>query len=210
MLRRFVLAGALALSAPLHAEETPPEAPVYATEQVVIETALGAITIALEVERAPVSSQNFLRYADEKRLDGTVFYRVMRLEWGEQPNGLIQGGAQWDPKRILPPIAHEPTNETGVLHKRGAISMARLEPGSATADFSILLSDLEGLDADLSSDDPDLQAGYAAFGYVVSGMEVVEAIFDAPIDPEEGEGFLQGQMIARPVPIISVRRAQQP
>lgn len=203
----------LAMSAPALAEEAtsaepaPLEAP--ATELVVIETAMGSITLALEVERAPISASNFLRYADEKRLDGTVFYRVMRLNWGEQPNGVIQGGAQWEPKRILPPIAHEPTNVTGVKHTRGAISMARLDPGTATADFSILLSDIEGLDADPASDDPELQAGYAAFGHVVSGMEVVEAIFNVPLDPDKGEGFLKGEMIAQPVPILRVSRVPQ-
>lgn len=208
----FLLAPLLALASPALAQDadTAEPAPVAApkTEQVVIETSMGPITIALEVERAPISSANFLRYADEKRLDGTVFYRVMKLKWGEQPNGVIQGGAQWDAKRILPPIAHEPTDVTGVKHKRGAISMARLEPGTATADFSILLSDIEGFDADPTSDDPEWQAGYAAFGYVVGGMEVVEAIYNVPLDPDKGEGFMKGEMIAQPVKIMRVRRAE--
>ncbi len=200
----------LLLASPLFAQdaaEIAPE-PVHepATTNVVIETALGSIVVALETERAPVSSANFLAYADQHRFDGTKFYRVMRLEWGEQPNGVIQGGAQGDPARVLPPIAHEPTNLTGVHHTKGAISMARFEPGTATGDFSLLVSDIEGLDADPSATDPDLQAGYAAFGHIVSGMEVARAIFDAPIDPDEGEGFLKGQMIADPVTIVSVRR----
>lgn len=207
MLRRFALTLACALASPAFAEQVAAPEPVAipATTNVVIETSLGTIVVALETERAPVSSANFLRYADEKRLDGTSFYRVMRL-WDPQPNGVIQGGAQGDPARILPPIAHEPTNLTGVRHIAGAISMARFEPGTATGDFSLLVSDLEGLDADPAAADPDTQAGYAAFGHIVSGMEVVRAIFDAPIDPEEGEGFLKGQMIADPVTIISVRR----
>lgn len=205
----FLLAPLLALSVPTLAQDAAAPEPATApkTELVVIETALGPITVALEVERAPISANNFLRYADEKRLDGTVFYRVMKLNWGEQPNGVIQGGAQWDPKRILPPIAHEPTDVTGVTHKRGAISMARLEPGTATADFSILLADIEGFDADPASTDPELKAGYAAFGYVVSGMEVVEAIYNVPRDPDKGEGFMKGEMIAQPIAITRVRRA---
>ena len=69
-------------------------------------------------------SLNFLRYVDQRRFDGTVFYRAMRLPWGDQPNGLIQAGTRGDPRRELPPIAHEPTSQTGVLHKAGAISMA--------------------------------------------------------------------------------------
>jgi len=207
----FPLLAALALSlgaAPAAAQEAPPAAEP-ATTLVAIETSLGTITVALETERAPITAGNFLRYADEHRLDGTNFYRVMHLAWGEQPNGLIQGGAQWDPARILPPIAHEPTSETGVHHKAGAISMARGEPGTANADFSILLSDLDGLDADPASADPDLRAGYAAFGHVVAGMEVVHAIWNAPVDPEKGEGVMKGEMLAQPVTILRVRRVTQ-
>jgi peptidyl-prolyl cis-trans isomerase A (cyclophilin A) len=178
-----------------------------ATTNVVIETELGTIVVALETERAPVTAANFLRYADEKRFDGIEFYRAMKLDWGDQPNGLIQAGTQWDPKRILPPIAHEPTDATGVRHVAGAISMARLEPGTATGDFSILLSEQPFLDADPSSDDPDRRAGYAAFGHVVQGMDVVRAIFAAPTDPDKGDGVMKGQLLAAPVKVLSVRRA---
>jgi peptidyl-prolyl cis-trans isomerase A (cyclophilin A) len=199
MLLRFVLAiAALAL--------TPATAFAQATTNVVIATELGDFVVALETERAPITAANFLRYADEKRFDGIVFYRVMKLDWGEQPNGLVQAGTQWDPARILPPIVHEPTSETGVKHIAGAISMARLEPGTATGDFSITLSPQPGLDADPRAEDPDLRAGYAAFGHVVEGMDVVRAIFAAPIDPEKGEGFMKGEMIAQPVKILTVRR----
>ena len=200
MLHRFALAiAALLLAAPAHAQQT---------TDIVLETELGAIVIALETERAPVTAANFLRYVDEKRLDGTVFYRAMRLDWGEQPNGLVQGGTQYDPKRILPPIAHEPTNVTGLRHSAGAISMARNAPGTATGDFSIMLSPQPGLDADPASEDPELRAGYAAFGRVVGGMEVVRAIFDAPVDPDAGEGWMKGQMLAKPVKILTARRAE--
>lgn len=199
MLKRFVM--------PLAALLLPASAQAQALTNVLLHTEAGDIVIALETERAPITSANFLRYVDEKRLDGTVFYRAMRLDWGEQPNGLIQGGTQYDPKRILPPIAHEPTNETGVKHTAGAISMARLEPGSATGDFSIIVSPQPGLDADPASDDPERKAGYAAFGHVVEGMDVVRAIFAAPVDPEKGEGWMKGQMLAQPVKIITARRA---
>jgi peptidyl-prolyl cis-trans isomerase A (cyclophilin A) len=200
MLRRFALPLALFLSpAAAHAQEL---------TNVVLHTEAGDIVIALETERAPITASNFLRYVDEKRLDGTVFYRAMRLDWGDQPNGLIQGGTQYDPKRILPPIAHESTLETGVKHTVGAISMARLEPGSATGDFSITVSPQPGLDANPNSEEEDFRLGYAAFGHVVEGMEVVRAIFDAPVDPDKGEGWMKGQMLAQPVKIVSARRAQ--
>ncbi|HEU4649814.1 MAG TPA: peptidylprolyl isomerase [Croceibacterium sp.] len=203
MLHRFVLLlAALVLgSAPAAAQQV---------TTVVMTTELGDIVIALETERAPITAANFLRYADEKRFDGTVFYRTMRLDWGEQPNGLIQAGTQFDPKRILPPIAHEPTSQTGVKHLAGTISMARYEPGTATGDFSIMLSAQPGLDADPAGEDAERRAGYAAFGHVVEGMDVVRAIFDAPVDPEKGEGVMKGQMLAAPVRILSVRRADTP
>ena len=200
MLHRF----ALFLTALL----LPAAAFAQATTNVVIETELGDIVVALETERAPVTAANFLRYADEKRFDGIVFYRAMRLDWGEQPNGLVQAGTQFDPARILPPIAHEPTNETGVRHVTGAISMARNEPGTATGDFSITVSPQPGLDADPRAEDPELRAGYAAFGRVVSGMDVVRAIFAAPTDPDKGEGWMKGQMLADPVKVLSVRRQE--
>lgn len=202
MLKRFALAlGALLLAPAVQAQQT---------TEVVLETELGEITVALETERAPATAGNFLRYVDEGRFDGTVFYRAMPLDWGEQPNGLVQGGTQNDPERIRPPIPHEPTSRTGVLHTQGALSMARMEPGSATGDFSIMLQDMPGLDADPEGETEDIRLGYAAFGHVTEGMEVVRAIFAAPVDPEKGEGWMKGQMLADPVRIIRARRVNAP
>ena len=186
-------------------EETAPE---FATTDVVLETAMGNIVIALETERAPITTANFLRYIDEDRLDGIVFYRAMTLDRGEQPNGLLQGGAQNDPERILDPIPHEPTTVTGLSHTRGAISMAMGEPGSANADFSIMLGDQTGLDANPDAEDPVWRNGYAVFGYVTEGMDVIEAIHAMPVDPEKGEGWMRGQMLAEPVVITDARRAE--
>ena len=109
-----------------------PEPPLQDTERVAIVTELGTMTLDLDGKHAPISTANFLRYVDGKRFDGVSFYRAMHLKWGDQPNGLIQAGVRSDPKRVLPAIAHEPTNVTGVLHKAGAISLARLAPGTAT------------------------------------------------------------------------------
>jgi len=200
------VASILAMSAaPLAAQSVQvPVDPEVVT--VVLETSIGDITAEIEIERAPVTATNFLRYVDEKRLDGAVFYRAMRLDWGNQPNGLIQGGTQGDPKRVLPPIAHERTSDTGLSHLRGALSMARYDPGTATGDFSIMLQTQPGMDADPGNADPAMRDGYAAFGYVVSGMEVVEAIHAAPTDPAKGEGWMKGQMLADPVKIVRARR----
>ncbi|WP_271078060.1 peptidylprolyl isomerase [Aurantiacibacter sp. MUD61] len=196
------------LAAPAAAQDAEAEAE-FATTNVVLETTLGEITIALETERAPITAANFLRYVDEDRFDGTVFYRAMPLDWGEQPNGLIQGGTQWDPERVLPGIEHEPTSETGLSHTRGALSMAMGDPGTANGDFSIMLGDQTGLDANPSADNPVWRNGYAVFGYVVDGMDVVEAIHASPVDPEAGEGWMQGQMLAEPVVIVEARRAEE-
>ena len=185
-------------------EPPPPPEPEYV--RVAMETALGTIVLDLDKTNAPVTTGNFLRYVDEKRFDGTEFYRAMRLDWGEQPNGLIQGGTAHDPARILDPIAHEPTNETGIKHETGTISMARYDPGTATGDFSIMLAPQPGLDAQPDAESASTRAGFAAFGKVVEGMDVVRAIFDAPISTTKGEGWMKGQMIEEPVKIVSVRR----
>ena len=208
------IARALALlaliSVPVSAQEAQESTSIPVTELVVLETTAGDITVAIETVRAPISAANFLRYVDEKRFDGIVFYRAMRLDWGEQPNGLIQAGTQYDPKRTLDPIAHEPTSETGVLHKRGSLSMARFAPGTATGDFSILLQEQPSMDADPHNEDAEARAGFAAFGHVVEGMEVVEAIHAMPTDPDKGEGWMKGQMLAEPVRIVTARRVVEP
>jgi cyclophilin family peptidyl-prolyl cis-trans isomerase len=184
--------------------------PEAASVSVVLTTELGDITIALETERAPVTAANFLRYADEKRFDGTVFYRAMRLDREPRPNGLLQGGTRWEAKRVLPGIAHEPTSQTGLTHTHGALSMAMGEPGTANGDFSIMIEDQTGLNADPSASDPVWKNGYAVFGYVMSGMDVVAKIHATPIDPDKGEGWMKGEMLARPVTIITARRALAP
>jgi peptidyl-prolyl cis-trans isomerase A (cyclophilin A) len=207
MFKRFALPALLALSAPAAAQTIDAVIEVSLVP-VVLETSMGDIKVEVQVERAPVTAANFLRYVDEGRLDGTVFYRAMRLDWGDQPNGLVQAGTQNDPDRILPPIAHERTSDTGLSHLRGALSMARYEPGTATGDFSIMLQDQPGMDAKPSDPDPQFHDGYAVFGFVTEGMEVVEAIHAAPVDPEAGEGWMKGQMLAEPVRIVRAHRAE--
>ena len=205
----------LTLAAPAQAADPAPPAPASAPApanlvRVALTTDAGVIELDLDAARAPVTTANFLRYVQQRRFDGTVFYRVMRLAWGEQPNGLIQAGTRGDPRKTLPGIKHEPTNETGVLHKAGAISMARFAPGTAAGDFSILLSDMPGLDAEAGSADPERRAGFAAFGHVASGMDVVRKIYDAPLSATLGEGVMKGQMIEKPIRILSARRVAIP
>ena len=210
MNRRFALLALplmFALTAATPPRARPAPAPLTDLVLVTLTTEHGSIELELDHKRAPITVANFVRYVDQRRFDGIVFYRAMRLTWGEQPNGLIQTGTRGDPKRVLRGIAHEPTSQTGILHKAGSISMARFAPGTATGDFSILLSDQPGLDADPASTDPDRRAGYAAFGRVTKGMDVVRKIYDAPINPALGEGFMKGQMLAKPVRVLTVRRS---
>jgi len=172
----------------------------YATVSVTVTTSEGPITLALERERAPVTTANFLRYVDARRFDGTNFYRAMPL--GESA-GLIQGGVRNRSDLIFPPIAHEPTTKTGLTHDDGAISLARAAPGSGRGDFFIVVGSVPTLDADPAASGDKL--GYAAFGHVTAGMDIVRHILRAPT-AAGGPPGMTGQMLSAPVKIVSVRR----
>jgi peptidyl-prolyl cis-trans isomerase A (cyclophilin A) len=203
MIRRtllaFVFCLAAALSAPAVAQEAA-SAPEPVPVRVILETSAGTLLVETD-PRAPITAANFLRYVDEGRFDGTDFYRGMELGGG---TGVVQGGTGNAPDRILPPIAHEPTSLTGLRHVDGALSMARFDPGTADGDFFVIVGALPGFDAGQAApDDP----GFAVFGRVLQGMEVVRAILAAPKSPTEGEGFMRGQMLDPRVRIVSARRA---
>jgi peptidyl-prolyl cis-trans isomerase A (cyclophilin A) len=200
MIRRSLLALCLAaaLSAPAAARDAPP-APAVAV-RVILETSAGSILVETD-PRAPITAANFLRYVDEGRFNGTDFYRGMALGAG---TGVVQGGTANAPDRILPPIAHEPTSQTGLRHVDGALSMARFDPGTADGDFFIIVGNLPGFDAGRAAPgDP----GFAVFGRVIEGMDVVRAILTAPKSPTEGEGFMRGQMLDPRIRIVTARRA---
>ena len=203
MIRRSLLALCLAaaLSAPAAARDAPP-APAVAV-RVILETSAGSILVETD-PRAPITAANFLRYVDEGRFNGTDFYRGMELGAG---TGVVQGGTANAPDRILPPIAHEPTSQTGLRHVDGALSMARFDPGTADGDFFIIVGNLPGFDAGRAAPgDP----GFAVFGRVIEGMDVVRAILTAPKSPTGGEGFMRGQMLDPRIRIVSARRAPAP
>jgi peptidyl-prolyl cis-trans isomerase A (cyclophilin A) len=208
MIRRSLLCFMMALAWPAFAQDAPlapvPPAPppVPATIDVVMETDQGRITIALETERAPITAGYILRHVDEKRLDGGAFYRAMKVT-PDGSIGLVQGGIQ-DGRKLLPPVAHEPTTKTGLTHDEGAISLARGAPGTAQAQFFIILGNLKSLDADPAL--PGDNLGFAVFGRVKEGMDVVRRILNLPVSPTKGEGAMKGQMIEAPVKILSVRR----
>jgi peptidyl-prolyl cis-trans isomerase A (cyclophilin A) len=124
---------------------------------------------------------------------------------GGGATGLIEGGLQNDPAKLLPPIAHESTLTTGLRHVDGTVSMARYGVGTATADFFICIGPAPYLDADPSR--PGDNAGYAAFGQVVEGMGVVRAILASPTGGVARNPVMQGQILDPPIPIVSMKRA---
>ncbi|MBO9526820.1 MAG: peptidylprolyl isomerase [Sphingobium yanoikuyae] len=168
--------------------------------RIALDTSAGRIVVALHPDKAPVTAGNFLRYVDQKRFDGTVFYRAV----GGPDYGFIQGGTQNDPKRVLPPIKHEPTNQTGLTHDDGALSMARYAPGSATGDFFIVLGKMPAMDVHPESAGDN--QGFAVFAHVVEGLDIVKTIQAGPKSPTAGNGVMKGQMLEPTVKIMSVRR----
>ena len=201
--RRLIAAGGLILAAPQSALAA------AAKPRVAIKTPRGTIIVELEPRRAPLTVANFLRYVDEGRFDGATFYRVVRAGTDPNPKApiqVIQGGIDSDAHRgqMLPPIAHETTAKTGLSHTDGVISMARDGPGTATSEFFITVGDNTSLDFG-GARNPDGQ-GYAAFGRVTHGMDVVRKIQAQPSDAPTPVTFVKGQILERPVEILSIRR----
>ncbi|MCZ6917124.1 MAG: peptidylprolyl isomerase [Gemmatimonadetes bacterium] len=166
--------------------------------RVLMRTDLGDIILEVYPERAPITVANFLRYVDEGRLDSASFYRAVTLN--NQPNDsvriqVIQGGLRGHRDMVLPPIELETTDVTGMAHLDGTLSMARAAVGTASSEFFICIGAQPELDYG-GKRNADGQ-GFAAFGRVVEGMEVVRAI---------QSGALQGQMLQEPVRIVSVSR----
>jgi peptidyl-prolyl cis-trans isomerase A (cyclophilin A) len=185
-------------------DAAPAEAPVAVIlplPQVVMHTALGDITIELDTAHAPLTAQNFLRYVDAKRFDGITIYRAVKIG-DEGKYGLVQGGLRGDRKRAFPPVAHESPATTKLSHLDATISMAREEPGSATGDFFFIVGDLVALDGAPDKDDP----GYAVFGRVTAGMDVVRAVLELPRSETADQESMKGQILAAPVAITTTRR----
>ncbi|PLR23443.1 peptidylprolyl isomerase [Caulobacter zeae] len=209
--RLFLAAAAAAAATSAHAQEAapapqpaaPPQPAPKPPTRVAVETPLGRIVIELHTKEAPITTANFLRYVDQKRYDGATFFRASRAP-GAPEYGLIQGGVQGDPKRVLPPIAHEPTTKTGLKHVSGTVSIARNAPGTATSDFFILIGDAPGLDANPAASGDN--QGFAAFGTVVEGMDVAQKILALPTPGKAINPVMTGQIIDPPLKIISARR----
>lgn len=164
-----------------------------------IETEMGSIVVELYEKEAPITVANFLKYVDQNIFSDGKFYRVVRMD--NQPNNdikieVIQGGLGWNehPNR-MDSIPMETTQQTGIKHLNGTISMARATPGSADSEFFICVGDQPELDFN-GRRNPDKQ-GFAAFGKVIEGMEVVIAIQQSPDT---------GQLLDKEVNIIKMTR----
>lgn len=177
-----------------------PAATARAVERVRIETSAGIILVEVDHAHAPLSAGNFMRYVNEGRYDGGAFYRTVTPS--NQPRDsirieVIQGGLDRDGSRRLPPIAHETTEATGIRHNDGTLSMARSGPGTASSEFFIVIGAQPALDFG-GMRNPDGQ-GFATFGRVISGMDVVRRIQAMPADSAPP------QRIREPVRIVSMR-----
>jgi len=172
---------------------------------VTLTTALGTIEVAVDLARAPLSAGDFLKYVDRRLFDGGAFYRTVRPDNDTNPVKIdvVQGGVT-DDKKVLPPIPHEPTNKTGLRHRDGAISIARDKPGTGTAAaFFICIGDQPELDFG-GRRNPDRQ-GFAAFGQVIHGMDVVRAIWKSKADAPYGP--MVAQRLTPPIEIVRARRS---
>ena len=163
--------------------------------QVLIETSMGNIKLELDQRRAPITVKNFLDYVDEKFYDGTIFHRVIS-------DFMIQGGGftpEMEEKITRGNIKNESTN--GVSNQRGTVAMARTpDPHSASAQFFINVKDNTGLDRAKSQDG----WGYAVFGKVIEGMDVVDEIRLVPTGNRKGHDDVPRKEVI----IKSIRRVE--
>ncbi len=164
--------------------------------KVIMKTSMGDITIELYPDKAPITVKNFFSYVDEKFFDGTIFHRVMK-------GFMIQGGGltpDFTEKPVKPTIKNEATNN--LKNKRGTIAMARMpDKDSATSQFFINHVDNPGLD---HRDNTPEGYGYAVFGKVINGMDVVDAIANVTIMTKSGRANVPRETIT----IISIRRVE--
>jgi peptidyl-prolyl cis-trans isomerase A (cyclophilin A) len=172
-----------------------------------VQTELGDIVVEVDQAKAPNTAANFLKYADAGHYDGGLWHRTVKMD--NQPEStvkieVIQAGVNPDQAKAgFPPIALERTSVTGLLHKDGTISMARGAPDSATSGWFICINDQPSLDFG-GARNPDGQ-GFAAFGRVVSGMDVVRKIQNAPSSPERKTNT-EAQRLTPPIKILKMAR----
>lgn len=175
--------------------------PKYTNPHIIISTKYGDIELELYPKQAPKTVAAFLGYVDADLYKNASFYRVLNSDnqATDAPKAdLIQGGIwQTNPQKLasLKGIPHENTHHTGILHKTGTISLAREEPGTASSEFFICIGDQPGYDSG-GVNNADKQ-GYAAFGRVVRGMDLVIRLYNR--DQKD-------QSFTPPIPIYDISR----
>jgi peptidyl-prolyl cis-trans isomerase A (cyclophilin A) len=195
----ILILGAVAALATLHAQAKP--------VRVLVQTELGDIVLEVDQQRAPATAANFLRYVDAGHYNGGTWHRTVKMD--NQPESpvkieVIQAGVSAEfAKSGFPPIALERTSVTGLAHKDGVISMARGTPDSATSGWFICINDQPSLDFG-GARNPDGQ-GFAAFGRVIKGMDVVRKIQNAPSSANRTTNT-EAQRLTPPIRIIKVAR----
>ena len=188
-------------------------APNESIIRAVFETTLGDIEIAVYPSRAPISAGNFLAYVDGGHYDGATLYRAARKS-APGTIGIVQGGLLAaamsgdspyldSPSAPFPSISHETTHATGIPNERGTLTLARLEPGTASSEFFFNLSDNPELDTGAGIPGRD-DFGHATFGRVVRGIGVLDSMLELPADGETTIVQVRGQILRDPV---RVRRA---
>jgi peptidyl-prolyl cis-trans isomerase A (cyclophilin A) len=178
------------------------------TVNVILQTRLGDIEVEVYVRRAPASAGSFLQYVDLEDDFASTFYRTVTAanDNGSPAISVLQGGLA-DDSAVLAPVVHETTEDTGMRHTDGVLSLARAEPGTASgAAFFICIGDQPALDFG-GLRNPD-GLGFAAFGKVVRGMSVVREIHELEARGASDSPYTDGQMLTSPVKISSVVRTR--
>ena len=174
--------------------------------KVQLNTPFGIIVVQLHTDRAPLSTTDFLKYVDARAYDGGRFFRVVRAnnDRGHPRIDVVQGGTRPNAHQG-PPIKHESTAITGLRHLDGTVSLTRDAPGTGSgAEFFICIGPQPGLDFG-GTRNPDRQ-GFAAFGQVVAGIEVVRRIWLLDASGHSDDAYTVGQILRAPVPIIAAHR----
>lgn len=184
------------------------------TVQVVFETEVGDIEVELFPGRAPLSAAQFLAHVDASSYEGASFYRVTRESDGSAidvvQGGLLSGAvldsdAYAEGYSSTTAVAHETTDQTGIANERGTLAFARLDPGTADTEIFFNVRDNPELDAGFTEDGRD-GFGYATFGRVVEGMQVLDEIQQMPSDAPTSMETVRGQILEQPVLIRNIYR----
>ena len=152
------------------------------TPKVIIETQMGPITVELYPDKAPITVANFLNYTTQGLFDGSSIFRIVNKTNSEQEEDanariqVVQAGLPPEHPKLLPPIAHETTEQTGIMHEDGVIFMARFEPGSADGSFCFSIGDQPELNYGGKRYADGL--GFATFGRIIRGRDVLQSIYE--------------------------------